>query len=284
MPVDCHVPDSAPAALTDLIAAGLISHEVIGDPQRLGPEAETLKTLCGLIGGPVWRVGSFHYAFRALPGDLGGRLAETPAAAWTAALEAALQAELGGEAIWVSPADVLPEGEADLDQPLLLLRAQAEAVSGALEAAPAPLQAVISAGYAIEVARLTAGAGPGQGQGLAARLEAIEAGQARILDALAAAASSEAAPIETAPIVTALARLENSLNTGMNAVLEEVLRRLEAQEAQLAAQAAGIEALAARPDAAPEGGFQETIGLTLAEFLARLETRAEPAPRARLIS
>ena len=31
-PVDSHAPDAAPAALNDLIAAGLVSHEVIGDP------------------------------------------------------------------------------------------------------------------------------------------------------------------------------------------------------------------------------------------------------------
>ena len=193
--MDCHAPDTAPAALTDLIAAGLISHEVIGDPERLGPEAETLRLLCGLVGGPVWRVGSFHYAFRAQPDDLGGRLGETAPEGWTAALEAALQAELGRDAIWVSPADILPEGEADLDQPLLMLRAQAGAVAAALEAAPAGLQAVVSAGYAAEVARLTAGAGLGQGVmgqgGLEARLAALEAGQARILETLAAAAPGE---------------------------------------------------------------------------------------------
>ena len=170
--MDCHAPDTAPAALTDLIAAGLISHEVIGDPDRLGPEAGTLRTLCSLVAGPVWRVGSFHYAFRAQPGDLGGQLAGTAPEAWTGVLEAALQAELGRDAIWVSPADILPGAETDLDQPLLLLRAQAEAVAGALEAAPTPLQAVVSARYAAEVARLTAGAASGSGSRRRARRRA----------------------------------------------------------------------------------------------------------------
>ena len=284
--MDCHAPDTAPAALTDLIAAGLISHEVIGDPDRLGPEAGTLRTLCSLVAGPVWRVGSFHYAFRAQPGDLGGQLAGTAPEAWTGVLEAALQAELGRDAIWVSPADILPGAETDLDQPLLLLRAQAEAVAGALEAAPTPLQAVVSARYAAEVARLTAGAAPAPVPGggldgeLGARLEAIEARQERILEALAVATG------ETARGETALGRLEKSINAGLSAVLEELLRRLEAQETQLAAQAAGLEALAGRlaGGAGPDAEFQETIGLTLAEFLARLEARAEPGERARRIS
>ena len=57
--------DSAPTALADLIAAGLVSHEMIGDPARLGSEAAALKALCGLVAGPVWRIEPFHYAFRA---------------------------------------------------------------------------------------------------------------------------------------------------------------------------------------------------------------------------
>ena len=120
--MDSHAPDAAPAALNDLIAAGLVSHEVIGDPGRLGAEAETLRTLCGLVTGPVWRVDAFHYAFRAQPGDLGGRLAATAPEEWTAAIEAALQAALAPDAVWVSPADILLGAAPDLEQPLLLLR------------------------------------------------------------------------------------------------------------------------------------------------------------------
>ena len=192
--MNCHASDTAPAALTDLIAAGLVSHEVIGDPARLGAEAETLRTLCGLIAGPVWRIDAFHYAFRAQPGDLGGRLAGVAAESWAAAMEEALQAELGPEAVWVSPVDILAGGEADLDQPLLLLRAQAAAVSGALEAAPAGLQAIVNARYAGEVARLTAAEETGgAGGGLDARLAAIEARQERMLERLDAAAAGDAA-------------------------------------------------------------------------------------------
>ena len=63
--MDSQSPDSAPTALADLVAAGLVSHEMIGDPARLGPEAEVLRVLCGLVAGPIWRIEPFHYAFRA---------------------------------------------------------------------------------------------------------------------------------------------------------------------------------------------------------------------------
>ena len=274
--MNCHAADSAPAALADLIAAGLVSHEVIGDPARLGAEAETLRALCGVVAGPVWRIDAFHYAFRAQPADLAGRLAALAPEDWTAALEAALQAELGPEAVWVSPVDILAGGDADLDQPLLLLRAQAAAIGGALEAAPAGLQAIINARYAGEVARLTAATEADRG--LDARLAAIEAGQERILGLIAAPPPGEAA----------LARLEAGVTATLNAVLEEVLRRLDGQEALMRAQAAEaearIETLAGRTAAADPGqaAFRESLGLTLAEFLARLETQAAPAGPRRL--
>ena len=65
-----------PSVLGDLIAAGLVSHEMIGDPARLGGETAALHALCGLVAGPVYRIDAYHYAFRAGPGDLGGRLGE----------------------------------------------------------------------------------------------------------------------------------------------------------------------------------------------------------------
>jgi hypothetical protein len=257
--VDSHAADSAPAALADLIAAGLVSHEVIGDPGRLGAEAATLEVLCRLIAGPVWRIGAFHYAFRTQPGDLGGRLAELAPADWTAALEAALQAELGPDVVWASPVDILAAAEADLDQPLLLLRAQADAVGRALDAAPAGTRAVVQAGYAAEVARLTAGADAGGA--LDRRLAAIEIRQDRLLEMLAAQAEALAA----------------------------VLGRLDARDAQLEAQAAMLAALGRRLERLAEaagdpGAFQETLGLTLAEFLARIEARGERAEPARALS
>ena len=85
--------DSGPAVLAELIAAGLVSHEMIADPARLGGEAEALRLLCGLVAGPVWRIEPWHYAFRADPGGV------PPARA--AELEAALAAELGEGAVWV---------------------------------------------------------------------------------------------------------------------------------------------------------------------------------------
>ena len=268
--MDSHAADSAPAALTDLIAAGLVSHEVIGDPARLGAEAATLEVLCRLIAGPVWRIGAFHYAFRAQPGDLGGRLAELAPADWSLALEAALQAELGPDVVWASPVDLLAAAEADLDQPLLLLRAQADAVSRALVAAPAGTQAVVQAGYAAEVARLTAGADAGGA--LDRRLAAIEIRQDRILEMLAARAEGD----------RALARLDLTVAETMAEALAGVLGRLDAQDALLAALGRRLERLAEA--AGDPGAFQETLGLTLAEFLARIEARGERAEPARALS
>ena len=172
--------DSGPAVLAELIAAGLVSHEMIADPARLGGEAEALRLLCGLVAGPVWRIEPWHYAFRADPGGV--------PAARAAELEAALAAELGEGAVWVSATEQ-PEA-ADLDRPLLMLRAQAEAVEAALEPAGPELTAVIGARFAAAAARIAAGAGDG---GLAERLAAIEARQAALVAAIETRAEAERA-------------------------------------------------------------------------------------------
>ena len=254
-------PDSGPAVLADLIAAGLVSHEMIGDPGRLGGETEALRLLCRLIAGPVWRIEPYHYAFRADPsGAPELRAAE---------LEAALQAELGAEAVWVSATE-RPEAT-DLDQPLLMLRAQGEAV---LEAAGPELMAVIGAGFAARAARIAAAAeGAGLADRLAARLDdrlaAIEARQEAILAGLAARAEDERTGAE------ALGRLAAGLG--------QVLQRLDAQaevihahiarEDMVAGRLAELAAMAGTPAA-----FRETLGVTLAEFLARIENREALAP------
>ena len=250
-------PDSGPAVLADLIAAGLVSHEMIGDPGRLGGETEALRLLCTLVAGPVWRIEPYHYAFRADPsGAPELRAAE---------LEAALQAELGAEAVWVSATE-RPEAT-DLDQPLLMLRAQGEAV---LEAAGPELMAVIGAGFAARAARIAAGAeGAGLADRLADRLAAIEARQEAILAGLAARAEDERTGAE------ALGRLA--------AALGQVLQRLDAQadvihahiarEDMVAGRLAELAAMAGTPAA-----FRETLGVTLAEFLARIENREALAP------
>jgi hypothetical protein len=277
--VDTQSPESAaasaPAALADLIAARLVSHEMIGDPARLGSEAAALRVLCGLIAGPVWRIEPFHYAFRAGPGDfggdfggdLGGALEAEPAEARAAVLEAALQGALGADAVWVSATDLAEEDAGPLEQPLVVLRAQAEALADALAVAAPGLQAVVNARVAVETARLTADsiAQAGPGGVLAARLDAIEARQAEIGAALAAQAEATAAL---------------SL---LGATLETVLRRLDAQadvlhahiarEDMVAGRLAELAALAGAPSA-----FQETVGVTLAEVLARLDAQAEAAP------
>ena len=212
--MDSHSSEALPAVLGDLIAAGLVTHEVIGDPARLAGETATLGTICGLVGGTVYRLGAFHYAFRVGAEDLGGRMAGLAPGARTAALEAALRDALGEDAVWLNPPGPLAEGEAALDQPLMLLRAQEAAVSGALASASPGLRAVIDARYASDTARLTAGAAPGSE--IAARLEAIEARQAEILRLLQARDTEGAAFEERLGLTIAefLARLEAVLPAG----------------------------------------------------------------------
>ena len=227
------------------------------------PSPRRCKALCGLVAGPVWRIEPFHYAFRAGPGDLGGALGGRPAEDWAEAIEAALQAALGADAAWVNATDLLPDAApAALDQPLLLLRAHAAAVAGALEPAGPGLQAVINARFAAATARLAAddAAGP-----LAERLRAIEAGQA-----------GSWRPSRRAPAIGGtLARLAETLAV--------VLQRLDAQADVLHAHIAREDMVAGRLAELAElavgpAAFQETLGVTLAEFLARLERReAEPA-------
>ena len=272
-----HPQSALQPALADLIAAGLVSHEMIGDPSLLGEETGALRALCAEIGGPVWRLDPFHYAFRARPEDLGGRLAATDPADWTAAIEAALRARLGnvGDAVWISATDLEAELEAGPDAvqaapvlaetPLLLLRAQGVAVAeGLAEAAPGT-QAVIHARYAVETARLAAGAEPGSA--LARRLAVIETRQEEILEMM----------VERAGEAAALGRL--------SALLQTALDRLDAQGAALAgridALATGEDVRAAEQAAVISAGiaaevavFRRDLGLTLAEFLARMEQEA----------
>ena len=244
---------SGPGVLAELIAAGLVSHEMIGDPARLGGETEALRLLCALVAGPVWRIEPYHYAFRADPGG-------APAAR-AAALEAALQAELGAEAAWVSATE--PPEAADLDRPLLLLRAQGAAIEATLEPAGPEVTAVIGARFAAAAARIAAGAEAGSP--LAARLEAIEARQAEIVAVLEARAGAEEAlgRLGTA-VAQALQRIEAQ---------GEALAAHVAREDMVAGRLAELAALAGAPAA-----FAESLGLTLAEFLARIESREARAP------
>lgn len=290
-------PGSGPAALADLVTAGLVSHEMIGDPARLGSETATLRALCHHVPGSIWRIEPYHYAFR-----LGAGVEDAEAAGM--ALEAALAADLGPDAAWVSATDLIAGDPSermesgveagsgtmaadDLDAPLLLLRASAEAVADGIVFAGPGVQAVVSAGFAVRAARIAAAqveadravaAGadmePGmeRDSGLAPRFAAIEAGQARIEAALAAEAESRAA--------AAAAELR------LTELLAKVLRRLDAQADVLHGHIAREDTVAERLGevAALAGGlgssaavFQETLGLALAEFLARLERR-EAAP------
>ena len=181
---------SAPPALTDLTAAGLVSHEMIGDPAQLGSEAEALRALCAQIGGPVWRLDPFHYAFRARPEDLGGRLAEIAPEAGRRRWRRRSGRNSGPMPSGSAAADSPPAAAGLPDLPLLLLRAQAEAVAAGLEAAGPGTQAVVQARYAVEAARLAAGAEPGSA--LARRLAVIETRQEEILEMLVARADETA--------------------------------------------------------------------------------------------
>jgi hypothetical protein len=263
-------------ALRELIAAGLVTHEAIGDPARLSGEAATLRAICSLVAGPVYRLEPFHYAFTIRPEDLGGVLTGLDPVARTAALEAALTTALGPEAVWIGATDLLPE-EAEAESParqeglpsapVLLLRAQSGAVSAGLDVAGPGVQAVIDGTYAVECARLAARSlGSGQAMGepaaLEDRLAAIEAAIGEIRATLEAQA-------ETAALT---ARLNKALNT--------ILKRLDVQSGVLHAHIAREDIVADRLGelariAAGPVGFQEKLGLTLAEFLAGMQRRSE---------
>ena len=159
--MDTQSPDAAPV-LADLIAAGPRQPR---DDRRSRPArprgrgaARALRPgrRAGLAHRPVpLRLPRRRRAISAA-GSRGSRPAD-----WTAALEAALQAALGADAVWLNATDLLPGAGAALDQPLLLLRAHGAAVAAGLEAAAPGLQAVINARFAADCARLAAGAEPG---------------------------------------------------------------------------------------------------------------------------
>ena len=281
--MNCHAADAAPAALDDLIAAGLVSHEVIGDPGRLGAEAETLRTLCGLVAGPVWRIDAFHYAFRAQPADLGGRLADAAPEDWTAALEAALQAALGADAIWVSPVDILAGGDADLDAAAAPparpgrggRRARCEA------GAAAGLQAIINARYAAEVARLTAAAGAGQRRSTRGWRRSRR-GRQRHRSALG---SRRRRPGRCRRWPGSRPAVDRDAERGARGGAAPARRPGGAAARRRQAERIGRIARWPAGPPRPIRGRRPSaraLGLTLAEFLARLETQAAPAGPRRL--
>jgi hypothetical protein len=298
-------------ALADLIAAGLVTHEMICDPARLGAEAPALERLCALVAGAIYRIGPFHYAFRATAADLGGALGGLAFDDWTGALETALRETLGAEAVWLSATDLLAEAralegaeEGVPEGALALLTRREGAVAAGLDAAPAGARAVIDAVYASETARLTA-----------ERARAIAAELAREMALeIAAEITSEVRAGIRAEIAgdiardIAGARPEPEIPGAIAATLTEIAARLGALEAARPADPrldrieAALEAVAARLDAGDTGGalladhlaehltlrlgaalgprpepgprtaeFEETLGLALAEFLARIE-------------
>lgn len=160
-------------------------------------------------------------------------------------------------------------GESAADADLVLRFAALEAGQERIEAVLAANRAAtdrIEAGR-IEAGRIEADPAPD----FAGRFTVFEAGQARIEVALAAEAESRAAAAAAEVRLTEL--------------LAKVLRRLDAQADVLHSHIAREDQVAARLGeiaALAEGGvtsgatgvaFQETLGLALAEFLARLERR-----------
>jgi hypothetical protein len=270
-------PEPAPAALEALIAAGLVSHEMIGDPARLAGEAETLRVLCSHVGGAIYRLAPYHYAFRAGPEDLatapGGALGTRASGDWAALIEAALAADLGPDAVWVSATDLLAETDEGPDEategkatalpaaPVLFLRAHGAAVAGTLAADPG-LQAVIDAAHAVEVARLIAAGDPAAP--LARRFAVIEAGLEELREA-------EAARSEATALLGRLAQTLTAVVQRLDAQAG-VLHAHIAREDVVAERLAEITGIASGPEA-----FQATLGVTLAEFLARIEARAAGA-------
>jgi hypothetical protein len=263
--------DAAGPALRDLIAAGLVSHEAIGDPARLsGGETAALAAICRQVAGPVYRLAPFHYAFAS--------------GAPTEALAAALAAELGPEALWLGatallgapPGDVSGDASGDApgiapgiapDAALLLLHARGAATAAGLAAAGPGVQAVIDAAYAVDCARLAAGADPGGP--LARRLAALEARLETGLETTLGAgldagfaALRDALDARAAPAAAAAAAVEAALGPALEAALRPALAELAAATGRAAREAERLAEL------------RDTIAVTLAEFLARLERRA----------
>ena len=253
---------------------------MIGDPAQLGSEAEALRALCAQVGGPVWRLDPFHYAFRARPEDLGGRLAAIAPDRWTAALEAALRRRRSGRRRSGSapPTSCPAEAERSPTCRSCCCAPQGAAVAEGLAAAGPGTQAVIQARFAVEAARLAAGAEPGSA--LARRLAVIETRQEEILEMLVERAEEAADPRAPRPA---------------GATLAAALERLDAQAAALAgsrprpASSPGASPPWPPPPRSPTpqprrpAAFRQDLGLTLAEFLARLEqAAARPAARAAL--
>lgn len=323
----------APLALADLVAAGQVTHEMICDPAALGAEAPALNRLCALIGGEIYRIGPFHYAFRAQSEDMDGALGLIPFDDWTGMIEAALRAELGVEAVWLYPTDLLADACA-------LDGAGTPATAPDQACAPAPDQ--VAAETAAEAAGETTGetAEAGNPSGIsralvdrilgeitpalaaaateaacaaardAAMEAAMEAARAVTAEALAAATraaeeavsqavseaeASAARPIEAvglrlAEVEARLAGLETGLSP-LLARLETLLARLDAGETRddllgehlaehLTLRLGGSLSDSLTQRAGAEAVFEETLGLALAEFLARVERAvAEPVSR-----
>lgn len=286
-------PAPTPKILENLVAAGLVSHEMIGDPARLGPETEVLAALCARIAGPVYRLGAFHYAFRIEGSDLDGGLAGLAPGDWARALEAALAADLGEASVWVSSAELAAGAEAALDATeILFLEAGGGATGAALTEAP-ELRAVIHAGLAARgaeiAARATAAAvtasmtasmtearaealraDGAMATAVAERIAALETGLAARLEATAAEAVGGALAA-TGASDAVLDRLAGTLGALADRLAEQAARQ-DALASGMAALEAGLARLAAAEAARGPAlaDLEARLGLALAEFLAQV--------------
>jgi hypothetical protein len=295
-------PEAPPAVLANLVAAGLVSHELIGDPARFADETAALTALCAKVSGAVYRLGPFHYAFRLGAQDLDGLLGSREPDAWGAAIEAAFASEFGPEAVWVSGTDLVTDLQAGLEaRQVLFLKAAGEATAAALVEVPG-LKAVINARFAALAAETTAALTAEAVERTAAAAGAESIALARRLDALAArfetleaglrTTAREAAEAATAAEKRLTAALEERLEAG----LARIAAAVEAQGGALADQKAGQEALASGIAAAEASvarlvlaeadragalaAFEGRLGLTLAEFVAAIGAQTGSAAAA----
>ena len=179
-----------------------------------------------------------------------GALALLPFDDWTGMIEAALRAELGAEAVWLYPTELLSD---------------ALALEGAPRA-PEEAETAEQAGTAAPLAALTL------------RLAEIEARLAALAQPFAqflAGTPERLARIEVG-LETLLARLDAG-ETRHDLLGEHLAEHLTLRLGDRLSDSLGARAL---ERAGAEAAFEETLGLALAEFLARIERAiAEPPAR-----
>jgi hypothetical protein len=277
--VDTLVSDTVPKILKNLAAAGLVTHELIGDPARLAGESAALAALCARVGGAVYRLAAFHYAFRIDEHDVGGALARSEPGSWGKALEAALVEELGAEAVWVTAADLVADVEADLDsRHVMFLKAAGGAIGTALAEIP-DLQAVVHAGIAASsaeaAARATAGAIAQASREAGAGAEALLAALATLGDRVEALEAGIDARVAAAVVASLPGVLLGDTTLSLAETVSEAASRRLGDEMRSAFEAAVSQAASAA-NRSPEPGFERLID-TMELLVGRMTEQAARA-------